>query len=181
MTDLHFPYFVRTVAPAEEPVSLSDVKAHLRITGSAEDSLLTRLILSAREAAEAYLQRALVTQSWQLSYDDYAPSCISLPRGPVQSVTSVKMVARDGSSTTLDASAYYLNSGKEVLVLDTPLVSHIIEVVYVVGYGAASAVPGAIKQGMLTHIAEMYEKRGEAASLSRNAQALYQPYRMISF
>ena len=181
MTEHHFPYFVRTVAPAEEPISLSDAKAFLRVNGSSDDSLITRLIIAAREAAESYLQRSLITQSWQLAYDDYAPSRILLPRGPIQSITSVKMIALDGSQTTIANTAYRLNAGKEVLQLDSPLVSHIIEVVYVTGYGNAAAVPSALRQGIYSHIAEMYDKRVESLPLNRNTQALYQPYRVMSF
>lgn len=177
----HFPYFSRSVGPAEEPVSASDAKAFLRISGSAEDTLVARLIVASREAAESYLQRSLVTQTWKLSYDDYTPSRILLPRGPIQSIISVKLIARDGSETTVDAGSYYLNSGKELLVLDSPLISHMVEITYVTGYGAASAVPSAIRQGMFAHIAEMYEKRAEALPISRNTQTLYQPYRVMSF
>ena len=177
----HFPYFSRSTPPAEEPITASEAKAFLRITGSAEDTLVSRLITTAREAAESYLQRSLVTQTWKLSYDDYAPSRILLPRGPVQSITNVKLIARDGTEIAVDPDAYYLNAGKELLVLEAPLIGHMIEVTYITGYGAASAVPSAIRQGMFSHIAEMYEKRAEALPRSRNAQALYQPYRIVSF
>lgn len=180
MNEHHFPYFVRTTAPTQEPISLTEAKAFLRINGTADDSLLQRLIVAARDAAESYLQRSLITQSWQLAYDDYAPSRILLPRGPVQSITSVKMVAQDGSTTTVPGTAYRLNAGREILNLDSPLISHIVEISYVTGFGGPSAVPSAIRQGLYAHVAEMYEKRLESIPLSRAAQALYQPYRVMS-
>jgi len=93
----------------------------------------------------------------------------------------VKMIALDGSQTTIANTAYRLNAGKEVLQLDSPLVSHIVEVVYVTGYGNAAAVPSALRQGIYSHVAEMYEKRVESLPLNRNTQALYQPYRVMSF
>lgn len=182
MTENHFPYFVRTAAPGTEPIALSDAKAFLRVSGSNDDTLITRLIVTAREAAESFLQRSLITQSWKLSYDDYAPSCIMLPRGPVQSITSVTMIALDGSQTTVASGNYRLNAGKEILIMDSPLVSYIVEVVYVTGYGSSAAtVPSPIVQGMYAHIAEMYEKRVDGMPISTATKNLYQPYRIMSF
>lgn len=181
MNELHFPYFVRSVAPSEEPITASDAKAFLRVNGSSDDALITRMIVAAREAAESYLQRSLITQSWQLSYDDYAPSRVLLPRGPVQSIASVKMIALDTTETVISNSNYRLNAGKEILLMDAPLVSHIVEIVYVAGYGATSAVPSAIRQGIYAHVAEMYDKRTDSLPLNRSVQALYQPYRIVSF
>lgn len=82
---------------------------------------------------------------------------------------------------TLADTTYRLNAGKEVLVMDAPLASYIVEIVYVTGYGAASAVPSAIRHGIYAHVTEMYEKRLESLPISVGTQALYQPYRIMSF
>lgn len=179
MAETHIPFLIQHTPPATEPVSLSEVKAQLRITCSSEDDHLNRLVSSARVIAEKYLGRSLITQSWMLTYDDYAPSRLALPRGPVQSVTSLKIVARDGTETTINSSKYYLNSGKTTLVIDTPLVGHIVEVIYTAGYGDADDVPESIKQGMLAHINAMYDRRTANLPLNEVAQAYYNPYRVM--
>ncbi len=177
MTYTNLPAAERITPPASEPVTLAEVKDYLRITGSGEDTHLTRLIQIARESAEQYLARSLITQTWKLSVHDFVPSSFPLPYGPVQSITSVKVIARDNSETTIAAANYYLAVNKDRLILDTPLLGHIIAVTYVAGYGSATVVPAPIKQAMLTHLAEMYENRRENADLPAHSRALYSPYR----
>ncbi|HWK38638.1 MAG TPA: head-tail connector protein, partial [Hyphomicrobium sp.] len=60
---------VITSAPAVEPVTVSEAKAHLRVDGTAEDTLIGSLILTSRLHIEAALGLALMTQSWRLSLD----------------------------------------------------------------------------------------------------------------
>ena len=58
-------------------------------------------------------------------------------------------------------------------------VANAIEVIYVVGYASAFAIPEPIRIGMLQHIAYMYEHRGdmyEAQSAPSLMKSLYSPY-----
>jgi len=54
---------VLTSGPASEPVTLAEAKTHLRVDGSAEDTLIASLIITSRLHVEAGLGLALVTQS----------------------------------------------------------------------------------------------------------------------
>lgn len=173
------PYLQLVSAPASEAITLSEAKSYLRVDSSDEDTLITDMIVVAREFAERYLQRSLITQSWQMAYDDFAPAQINLLRGPVQSITSVKLIARDATETTVDSSTYYLNAGKNKLILDVAPVAHRVEVIYVAGYGAAVDVPEVIKQGILEHIAQMYENRGEVTALPVSARSLYSKHKVV--
>lgn len=196
-------------APASEPVSLAEAKAHLRIDAADDDSLITALITAAREAAEAHTRRALVTQSWRLSLDGFPAaaqpwwdgvrrtanvaadgSVIELPRPPLVSVTSVTVYDDDDSATIAAASSYYVDSDREPgrVVLRSggtwPVVGRVaggVEVLFVAGYGAASAVPQAIRQGMLMLIGHLYEHREAEAggSLPSGVTALWRPYRVL--
>lgn len=157
---------VRTTAPASEPLSLTEAKLYLRVDTTSEDSLIVDMIVAVRMSAEAYLRRSLITQSWKLAYDDFLPACVELPMGPVISVASVTIVLRDGTTQPVSNTTYYLNAAKDTLMMDTPLIPSAvnagtrIEVIYSTGYGDASAVPKPIKQGMLAHLAHMYDNRG---------------------
>ena len=197
-------------APAAEPVSLAEAKAHLRIDSADDDSLITALISAARQAAESHTRRALITQTWRLTLDRFpaapqpwwggvregadmpaAGSVIELPRPPLVSVTSVTTYDDADNATVASAASYFvdtdgvlgrvaLRSGKTWPV--TLRVAGGVEVLFVAGYGAASAVPQAIRQGMLMQIGHLYENReAEAAQASPPAgvAALWRPYRVL--
>lgn len=167
-------------APASEPVTLSEAKSYLRLDSSAEDSLVNLLITAARKSAEEYLRRSLITQSWKLAYDDFIAGDIALPRAPVQSITSVALVDINGGSTAVSPATYSLNAAKTQMVLDGILSAHRIDIVYVAGYGVASDVPAPLRQGILAHLAEMFDRRSAAAGFPASVQALYAPYRELS-
>ncbi len=174
------PFLRLDTSPASEPLTAAEAKLYLRVDGSTEDSAITRMIATARQAAESYMRRSLITQTWTIAYDEGAPAEVKLPRGPVQSITGVKIIAADGSQTTLNPAIYFLNAGKETLLFNAAPFGHIIEIAYVAGFGDASAVPDQIKQGMLAHIVAMYEDRGGATALPPAARALYNAYRVVA-
>lgn len=169
-------------APASEPIALSDAKNFLRVEHSADDALITLLIAAARGAAEEFTRRSFITQSWKLAFDEELPEVVDLPRGPVQSVISVTSVARDGTPTVIGSGLYILNAAKDALLIDTSVMGTRVEVVYVTGYGnAASDVPPALRQGILHHLAALYDAResSEAVVIPAASLALYAPYREV--
>lgn len=169
----------RTVAPASEPLDLTDVKLHLRVEHNADDALITALIQAAREQAESYTGRALITQTWVLT--DTAPADpLLLPRWPVLSIVSV---TDDGVATS--ATTAYL--GDDAQLVPTDSWGGTVVVTYTAGYGAGgSAVPAALKQWMLLQIGQWYENREGvavvgAASVPQRlpfVDALLSPYRI---
>lgn len=170
---------VRSVAPAVEPVSLADVKTYLRIDHTDDDSFLNDLIEAARDAAETYLRRSLITQTWVLTYDENIPFHVDLPHGPVQSITSVVAEAEDTSTVSVNSAAYKLLAN-DVLRVEGYVSSHKIHVTYVAGYGdAASDVPAPIRQGIIHHVGMIVERREDLADLPGGILGLYAPYRKM--
>jgi uncharacterized phiE125 gp8 family phage protein len=163
---------VLTTAPTEEPVSLDEVKAHVLVDHSADDIYLNSLIVAARMHVENYLQRALVTQTWDL-YLDAFPDEIEIPLPPLVSITHIKYYDTGGTLQTLSESNYtvdtYSQPGRVVLAYSCswPATRSIINAVtirFVAGYGAASAVPRHIRQAILLKVADLYENRGDVAA-----------------
>ena len=62
---------VRTGEPAAEPVTLAEVKNHLRIAHDSENDLLQGLIRAAREDLERATGMALIDQTWRLVLDGW--------------------------------------------------------------------------------------------------------------
>lgn len=159
-------HYVRTTDAATEPISASDLKAHLRVDHTDEDDLITALITTARQIAEDYCERSFITQTWKLYMDEF-PSEIILPRGRALTITSVKYSATTRLDSTFSANDYYTS-----LETDKPLITPIdqwpetlaeipngIEVIYTAGFGAASAVPTDIKTAIKMIGADLYEYR----------------------
>ena len=188
-----------TVPPAAEPVTLAEAKLHLRVDHTSDDTLISALIVAAREHVENYLGGSLVqqTRAVYLSSGPYSP--FRLPCGPVQSIESVKYTDSDGGEHTVSEDLYYLTPGGE-LCLETfeswPTARlrgpGAIEIVYTTGYEpVVTVIPGeeegdpdteetdydanipqAIKQAMLLLIGEWYEQREAAADTKYTIQTI---------
>ncbi len=166
----------RVVAPLVEPVSLADAKSYLRVEHTTDDTLISQLIVVARQTAERYLRQSLITQSWKMVFDDYLEPITPLAYAPIQSVTSVTTYDALGQPTVISSTLYRLDASKRNLVLDVSLIASRVEIVYQAGYGAAVDVPAPIKQGMFLHIGRLYDKRDLSAHLSADIEALYRPF-----
>jgi uncharacterized phiE125 gp8 family phage protein len=160
--------FTLKTAPAIEPLTLDEVKAHCRIDVSDDDDWLTRAIGSAREQAEVITRRALMPQTWTLTLDTF-PTAIELAWPPLQSVTSITYrEAIAGAPTVLSSSSYIVDAVSEpgwiqpAYGFDWPQVwpeINAITVEFVVGWTTAGAVPNSIKQWLLLAIADAYMNR----------------------
>lgn len=104
----------RTFDAESEALSLTDVKDHLRITGTDDDDALRLFIAGIRRKTEKYLCRTLVTATWELKLDCFK-SVVNLPMYPIQSITSVAYVDTDGDSQTLDSSLYQFDKGGRLM------------------------------------------------------------------
>src|SRR5262245_18099340 len=101
---------VLTSGPAVEPVSLAEAKAHLRVDGSAEDTLIASLIITSRLHVEAALGLALISQSWSLFLVAWPSGPhVRLPLRPEQSTDSVQLYAPVESVETLPSDTYLLD------------------------------------------------------------------------
>ena len=159
-----------TTPPTEEPVTLAEIKDHLRVSGTAEDSLLTLYAQMAREAVEEETWRALMPQTWTLYLAGWpADGVIELPRPPLQSVTHIKYTDEDGVEATLAATNYRVDTAREpgrvVLAPDGEWPSDVLDsvngvaVTFVAGYADASAVPTMAKAAILLQVGEIYANR----------------------
>lgn len=95
-------------APTSEPVSLTDAKLWIKVDATAEDDLISGLIVSARDYAETFTHRAFPLQAWDLKLDSFPDDGepIWLPKSPAVSVTSITYTAQDGTSTTWSSTLY---------------------------------------------------------------------------
>lgn len=186
---------VQLSGPGAEPLSLVEIKAHLRVDGNEEDVLLQSLVLTSRLHIEAALGLALMTQSWKLILDAWPQDVVvELPIAPVQSVSDVRLIARDGTTQSLDEQSYYLDtSGRPARLCKqsgswpNPGRKHAgIEIDFTAGFGeSASDVPEPVRQALMLLVAHWYEHRDpiEIGALStavpHAVSRLLIPYRAV--
>lgn len=95
------------VSPAESlPVSLAELKAHLRIDTTDFDAELTLALNAAINDVEEETWRALITQEWRLSLPRFPSEVIVLPKGRLQSVDTISYLDVDGVETEIDEDDY---------------------------------------------------------------------------
>ena len=162
---------VPILRPATEPVSVSELKAHLRIDSAADDAALASLITTARLQIEAALSLALITQSWTWTIDRWPPrASVELPLAPVQTIISVTAAHADETLVAMSPTNYILdglsNSARLIAKTSWPqpgVRAQGIEIKLIAGFGTAAAdVPAAIRQALLVLVAHWYSHRDTA-------------------
>ena len=160
---------VQILAPSEEPITLAEAKLNQRVEHSADDSLITSLIVAARRQAEQRTGRQMITAKWRLTLDAWPDSSIiEPPMPPLISVETVKYTDAAGTLQTLDPSAYQTDTASRIGRI-APAYStswpgaraslNAIQIEYTAGYGAAAAVPADLKAWMHLALGVWYEQR----------------------
>lgn len=159
-------------APATTPVSLADVKEHLKLDPSdtSQDDYLTFLIEAVTEYAQEYMKRILINTKFR-TYRDIFEDYIKLRRSKLQTLDLFEYMV-DDSYTTVSSDLYYTTDetgfSKIVLKTDEEYPTDIddrmqaIKIEFTAGYGATAAnIPRKIRLAILQHIASVYENRGD--------------------
>lgn len=164
-------YSVTTPAIAD-PLSLEEVKNFLRVDNTADDSIIKALIKAVTIEGEKFtnrffIQRTITGLFQQLDtsqFEEYP--FIQVRRAPLVSVTSVKALV-SSVWTDVDAADWQLkdtNTFPRILFLNNIAcddVPYPLQVIFIAGYGAATAVPDLIKTALKMHISFLYENRGD--------------------
>jgi hypothetical protein len=141
---------------AVEPVTLDEVKAYAKIdTGTADDSILTDLITTAREQCEDFTGISIVNRTVTAELNNGCGG-IYLPYGPFISLMSI-----------VDCNAVAITDYKLSGMLFPQLIypHERVTLVYTAGYGLP---PQRIKTAILQQTFYLYENRGESAVISRS-------------
>jgi uncharacterized phiE125 gp8 family phage protein len=172
---------LRLITPAaSEPLTLAQAKLFLRIDHTADDEAITRAIASARQFAEQYLRTVLLPQTWEYVVANPLSSALRLPLGPAQTISSVSLIAANGTSSVMHTMNYRLSvDGFAVIFANVPTAENVVIRFVASTAATASDVPAPVVQGMLHHIAAMVEARDGVAALPIQAVHCYQPYRRI--
>lgn len=170
--------------PAIEPLTLAEVKDHLRITDSDSDAMLTFYLGVARRYAEAFTRRMFVQRTFVETFDRFT-STIQLSRVPLVSITSIQYIDTDGnlqSVTNGSPQTYVVDTATEPgrVYLDygqtwpnTRNQADAVTVTYVAGHATGtsspldySLIPQEARLAILLLIGHWYENRDATSELT---------------
>ena len=171
-------------------VPLSQAKAHLRVDGTDDDTLIGALINTAGEIVEEYTGLYLDNCTYTY-YADHFSSVMKIHVGPNATVGSVAYINDEGSLTTFDAANYHTD------LLSYPLriqfenlpnqVDDRVHAVRIKGSAGYNNVPSALKSAMLLIIGHLYEHRKDvlvgiqSAPLVHGAKYLMDKFKPSTF
>lgn len=188
------PTYRVSTEPTIEPVTLAEVKQHLRVDDTFDDDYLTTLIIVARRAVENYIERQLITATITATLPFFTQRRIWLPRPRLIDITSIQYEDMNGDTQTLSSSLYQTDAestpGAVLPVTgetwpsvqnDNP---NAATITYRAGYGdEASDVPQDIRHAILLYCGHYYENRelvtfanAGAKVLPLSSEALLMPY-----
>lgn len=162
--------FKLVTPPSTYPVTLAQVKEHLRLPASytSEDNTLQIYLDAAVKTAEDRTNRALLAQTWRVSFDYFTP-VLTINKTPLISVTHLKYYDVAGDIQTLDPSKYIVDADNEPFRITSipgitfPSVQkriNAITVTFQAGYASAALVPKNIISGILLIVDDLYKQRG---------------------
>ena len=176
---------IRLTETGGELLTLTEVKTHLHITDTDNDTELTALITRCRKAVENYCNVSLVNKTVEMIAD----LCEEweLPHGPVIGIAGVQTAtSQTGSAPT----AYETQSSWSLSGLDFPKFAPSgacfslsglgrYKLTYTVGY---QVLPADLKLALLNEILFRYENRGDTGeSLCPESEYLASPYKRLAF
>jgi uncharacterized phiE125 gp8 family phage protein len=155
-------------APSVFPVSLTEVKEHMRITATNENDFISNLIKAATYWAESYTGMKFVDQYW-IYYIDKFPSgdIIEIPFPPLLAVSYVKYYDSDDALQTLVANTNYRVDIQSIpgrieginAWPGTKDKVNAVEIKFQCGYSDVSDIEEDIKAAIKTRVSDLYENR----------------------
>lgn len=160
------------VAPALDVVSRDDMKEHLRVDGTAEDSLIDAYIAAAVAALDGKneLGRAIMSQTWDEAFQTPTRD-VYLEMLPADALVSVKYYDKDNTEQTATLSDFalyksddwaFVRSENWPQVYDRP---DAITIRYTAG---KATPPETLVHAIKLIVATWFEYREDAAAVSLN-------------
>jgi len=151
---------VSDTSGASDLISVADAKSWLKIDTSDEDDLIQDLIDEVTSDIENNYQIPVKSKDVTAVWENFA-SAVPLPFQPVSSITTVKTIESDGTTTTLTVDEDYRLVGNRLLIdeiygYERPYNRTKLEVVYV---SAFDSVPNDVRLALKKAVLSNFEDR----------------------
>lgn len=159
--------------PQVEPVTDAQMVQALGIgacdsTDANDIAYIKSLITAAREYCEDYQNRAFLTQTWEMSLDEFPFYEIKLPKGNLQSIDEFVYVTEDLVEHALTTPADYLYSRRGIIGRIVPNVTWTgetltpldgVRITFTCGYSTLEMIPKKTIQAIMLLVNHWYNHR----------------------
>jgi uncharacterized phiE125 gp8 family phage protein len=159
-------------------ISLKHAKQYLRVDHVYDDEIIQDSLLMVLSVAENYLGLQLQESIWKMTIFNNLPNVIKLSYAPITKIEQFKLFRHNGEITYLNSDHYIFSNFSETLKIRQHYSMQKAEITYHSGYSPTN-LPAPIKQGMLEHLARIYDLRGSDNSLPLSAKSMYQAYKRV--
>ena len=154
---------------------LDEVKNYLRVSHDYDDKLIGNLIDAAIESAELFTGLSLHIRQIICRINN-AANIIYLNHLPILLIEGIVWMKKD-EKQDITKEFDNIQYGSNIVSVPDRYLKKDLEIKYTAGY--ADIIPRSISQGILMHIAAMYENAGGGVILSSQIKDLYIPYRAM--
>lgn len=178
MLPQNIPYFLENCDVSQNLLlPVADIKEYLKIEHDTEDELLNRLAQTVISSCEKYLGKSLSNHQYLAKYHCLHRN-FQLLYLPIQQIDEVILTERE--STRLDTNNYCLSSDQSYLTCLYPTNPEmVLSIRYTSGLSTSVNLADDLKQGLLMHLATIYENREGYVNIPKAALSLYRPYKNI--
>lgn len=157
------PY--KIITPATAVLTTAEMKAHMRVDSSAEDSLIDDYLLAAMAYCQHYTGMAIGEQTVEIALDEFPEGPIKLELPPATSIETVRYVDTNGGWQTLSSSLYTTDTyGQDHWLLmaagtywpDTYDSANSVKVRYIAG---SSTLHPAVKAAIMLIVGDLHKNR----------------------
>lgn len=161
-------------------LSLDEIKNFLRIDFDDDDTLLQKALNTATRQCELKIGQTLGLKTYLMSiYNPLTSSKIKLKYGPIISVEKIEYIDNNEIVSVISNSNYKFNLDLAfVNFLNIPINFYKLDITYKAGY---TNVPDDLKQGLLFHIAKIYEDKTGFYPIPKASNNIYKFYQKIKF
>jgi uncharacterized phiE125 gp8 family phage protein len=162
VVDKYEMLITRTSTPTFPLIDDDTLREWLRIDSDVDADTLAMLLASATDYIQGVTGSVLAASNYTVAYDCFGCR-LDVPLFPLNSVTGVAATLADGSSVTLDPSAYTVNllSYRPSILVTAPTETVGLIVSANAGYTAQASVPASLQHAAAVLVAAGYDNRSD--------------------
>lgn len=151
-------------------ISIEYVKSYLRVDHNEDDQILKLFILAGLESCENFTGLSLLSRKVTDELLNQFSRTFVMTYRPVQTILEVNIA---GFPYPVEEIVLHKTDGR--IILPKSSYNRPVAITYISGYEKSVLIPQSIIQGILIHIAEMYDS-GSLKSINQDLEKLYKPY-----